>query len=288
MSETRMEVELRAMEQYRAYFQKRNPPPVRETFVANNWWTYGTMGSLVVASVIVSGYHTIPMFIGEGANLWIAIPVAIAIFWMLELGIINLMFMLVKKHYEKNPNDKTDVSNWLKGGLALILIVCIGTNVYSEALKAGFVSHEVSLAIRILMGLSAPIMALVSGEVLAITTVDGKVKQRELDEQYDIQMVEYQNKFLAEWDARKGRILSSIRVEPMSNVHPNVSNGQTVLPAASTLGHKKVANGTELARAYFNEHPEALDIPSRDLVDIIGAGKSTINNVQRAMKGNDQ
>lgn len=53
--------------------------------------------------------------------------------------------------------------------------------------------------------------------------------------------------------------------------------------------HTKVQNASELARAYFNAHPEALDMPARELVDVIGVGKSTINNVQQSMrKGGDE
>lgn len=62
------------------------------------------------------------------------------------------------------------------------------------------------------------------------------------------------------------------------------TNGQTDNGQYISLNARRGGKATQIARAYFTEHPEALNIPSRNLVGVIAAGKTTIDNVQREMK----
>ncbi len=284
----RFEVELRIMEQYRNYFQKRNPPPERQIYAADNRLLYFVLSAMVIASVIVSAYHTIPIFIGDDLTV-ITFIVAVAVFIMVELAIVSLTYINIKKSYELDPTKHTDVLKWLRAGLGLVFTVAIGANVYSTTRAVGFVSPEVDLFISIIVGLSAPVMAFVSGEVLAMTTVDGHHRQHALDAEYDVKMVEYQDEFLKAWDARKSKIMGSVTVskEPSEHVPSpsiGISNGNHMLPSASTVGHKKAPDAAERVRKYYSDNPEALELSPLEVSQVLGIGKSTVYNVRNEMK----
>ncbi len=284
----RMQRELEIMQQYRVYYEARNPMPVREVYAADNRLIYIALTALVIASVIVSAYHTIPIFVGEDLTI-ITFIVGLAVFTMVELGIVSLTYINIKKAYELNANKHADVLKWLRAGLGLVFIVGVGANVYSTTRDAGFTAPVIDLAIRIVVGLSAPVTAFVCGEVLAMTGVDGQAKQRLLDTEHAVKLVEYQEEFLKAWDARKSKWVGAVRVsiEPQHSI-PNVSNGipleSHALPSASTIGHKKAPDAAERVRKYYLEHPEALELSPLDVSQVLGVGKSTVYNVRNEMK----
>lgn len=287
----RMQRELEIMQQYRVYYEARNPLPAREVYAADNRLIYVALTALVIASVIVSAYHTIPIFVGEELTI-ITFIVGLAVFTMVELGIVSLTYINIKKAYELNANKHADVLKWLRAGLGLVFIVGIGANVYSTTRDAGFTAPVIDLAIRIIVGLSAPVTAFVCGEVLAMTGVDGQAKQRELDTAYTVKLVEYQEEFLKAWDARKSKWVGTVRVsnEPQHSI-PSVSNGipleNRVLPSASTIGHKKAPDAAERVRKYYSENPEALELSPLEVSQLLGVGKSTVYNIRNEMKKGD-
>lgn len=286
--EDRMQRELQIMGQYRTYYEARNPIPERQFYATDNRLIYVALTALVIASVIVSAYHTVPIFVGSELNL-ITVIVGLAVFTMVELGIVSLTYINIKKAYEMNAGKHADVLKWLRGGLGLVFVVGIGANVYSTTRDAGFTSPVVDLLIRIIVGLSAPVTAFVCGEVLAMTGVDGQAKQRELDREYAVKMIEYQDEFLKAWDARKNKWVGAVSVskDPSISV-PNVSNGNSIgnaaLPASTTLGHKKAPDASERVRKYYAENPEALELSPIEVSQLLGIGKSTVYNVRNEMK----
>lgn len=285
----RMERELRVMQQYRVYYEARNPLPKRQVYVSNNRLIYAVVSALVIASVIVSAYHTIPIFVGEELTV-ITFIVGLAVFTMVELAVVSLTYINIKKSYELNPQKHRDVLKWLRAGLGLVFAVAVGANVYSTTRAVGFISGEVDLAISILVGLSAPVMAFVSGEVLAMTTVDGQHQQRQMDNDFDVKMVEYQDAFLKAWDARKNKMVGAVTVsKDASNSIPNLSIGNSIgtpaLPSNSTVGHRKAPDAAERVRKYYTENPEALELSPLEVSQLLGIGKSTVYNIRNEMKG---
>lgn len=288
--EDRMQRELQVMQQYRTYYEARNPLPERQVFTADNRLIYVVLTMMVIASVIVSAYHTIPIFVGNELTI-ITFIVGLAVFTMVELGIVSFTYINIKKSYELNPQKHGDVLKWLRVGLGLVFVVGVGANVYSTTKEAGFTSPAVDLIIRVIVGLSAPVTAFVSGEVLAMTTVDGQFKQRELDRAYDVKMVEYQDEFLKAWDARKNKWVGSIIVsKEAQNSIPSPSNGipleNRALPSASTVGHTKAPDASERVRKYYEENPQALELSPLEVSRILGIGKSTVYNVRNGMRNN--
>lgn len=296
----RLQVELEYMMRYRAAFEHRYPPPVRQVVHTNNWLVYGVLGALVSASVIVSAYHTIPIFVGSDLTV-ITFIVGLAVFVMVELGIVSLTYINIKKSYELNPDKHTSVLKWLQVGLALVFIVGLGVNVYSEVMKTGFAHPLVDLIIRILVGLSAPVMAFVSGEVIAMIGVDAQHQQRAFNREHAANMVAYQDKFLAWWDARKNKILQSVMVtkEPAVNSQPHSLNSANEPKDDSARSvnsvnsvnsvYSKNMNSREVIEQFFVQHPERL----KDKLDVLLAdierdsgqkvGRTSVHNVRSQM-----
>lgn len=277
---------------FTAIYQQKNPPPIKTDAKKENWFEVIILGVLVAASVIVSGSRTIAEFGGDF--------VGIAGFVMLELGVVAYAYIRTSKYYDKARHSS--VKDLLTRGMWLAFTVAIVANVHATFKANGIEFAPVNIVIFLFLAIGAPTLALIAGDTLAMLVVTDKFRQRDSDKAYDEAVKIYLEEMNALWKREQAKWGVTIKVEhsnsvsitrDMSIVHPSnrpmdMSIGQNerpALPAASTLGHTKVSNASELARVYFGEHPEALDMPARELVDVIGVGKSTINNVQQTMRG---
>lgn len=271
-------------EEFRQQYEKQHPAsvPVFETEVNEypNWLKWAVLAMFVSAS-LVSGVHTVPTVWDTIEAVKVAPAVrdviALASFFAVELAILLSAYLMVK-------------GQRLFGTviLAVTFTVAMTANVQS-VVKAFAANGDLwSTVVAVIMGIGAPLICLMAGKMFvnlhrADRVVDARARQRyrELCQSWDKEIEREWKRY--QKDTSKSPAPSAVH---LSN-GLSIGQGWTVdtQPAASTIGHRKVPNASEIAREYFERHPDQLDTPARNLEPVIGVGKSTINNVQNELRG---
>ena len=253
----------------------------------------GALVALAVAGVILSSSHTIPAFLatieGDVAD-WLKLVIALSALVMVEVGMLVLAYVLSRRLADVDPKHITTL---LKRGLALVFTLAILSNLHST-LKPRFGETEhwdkFSFIVFVLMGISAPTLAYIAGEVLGLTTL-----QDERDNA--TALADWQAKFETAWEAAlmkyqrdmvKVSRSVSVQSEPVlsGGLSAALSSGQ---PDADKSGHgtghgySKRTDAREQVRQWLTDNPDDLTLTVRELADKIGVGKSTVGEVRSAM-----
>jgi len=266
-----------AMEAWRMIYAKQFPPPERRIIQIDNRIQIGTLLLVVVAAIVVSASHTIPVFMrGTGAIT------GIAAFVMLEFGLVALTYQRTR---EKTLRDGTNESSfkWITGAIGLTLFILLVGNVYYTAGEYGFRHPVADVFVVICVGVSAPALAFVSGEALALESVKALLAQRDMDAQYAADMLAYNAAFVASWDARRQKKWgANVSVERESEPVKRVTDTSVTHDTAS----KRAKPSPQMQKAidYLILNPDKLDIPSRELQPIIGVSHMTIFRAQEYVK----
>jgi hypothetical protein len=259
---------------------KRPLPPAPEAERAD-WLVVLALSIMVIASVIVSGSRTITEF-GGGV-------VGAAAFAMLELGIVGAAYVFTRRNYDEARHQQ--VKRLTRAGMWLAFSVAVAANVHAT-LKAGGVEFGdvINLIILVAVAVSAPALALISGELLAMEAVANAARGRKAQAAYDAALAQWWADCNKAFEAQKSRL--GVKVE-ISNPSNSVSIGTAgmesppALPSNSTLGHSKTPNASALARQFFHDNSGALFDDSINLVEVaadLGIGKSTLYNVRNSMR----
>jgi hypothetical protein len=174
--------------------------------------------------------------------------------------------------------------------------VAVAANVHATLGQAGVPLPEgINALILLLLGISAPTLAVISGDILAVEFLKAANRKARIERDYAEAYAQWTDGLNRAWASQQARwgVRVEIKSEPLSV--PDVSNGlsngqygmeqQRILPAASSIGHKKQPNASELVRRYFMDNPEALSVDGRELAQLLGVGKSTVYAVAKEFRG---
>lgn len=263
-----------AMTAWRMIYEKQFPPPERGIIEVNNRIQIGTLLLVVTAAIIVSASHTIPVFMrGTGAIT------GIAAFVMLEFGLVALTYQRTREKALRNGTDETSFK-WVTWAIGLTLFILLVGNIYYTAGEYGFRHQIADVFVVFCIGVSAPALAFVSGEALALESVKVQMVQREMDARYAAEMMAYNAAFVASWDARRQKKWGA-SVEVQRESEP-VQLVQSVNFTEKTT-KQRISPKTEKALQWLMEHPEHIKTPSRELVELIGVSHATIFNAQQQL-----
>lgn len=150
---------------------------------------------MTLASIVVSGSRTIPEFGGDA--------IGAAAFFMIEVGIMTYAYLHTLK------SEQHHVTRYIKLGIVLALTLALAANFNHEAgsklasvLGSGF-SSAINFAILILLGVGAPALAYINGDVLAMLTMQDRMRQQETNHDYLLAQ--------AAWASRKAEYNRSYR-----------------------------------------------------------------------------
>lgn len=258
---------------FKAMYETRTPPPLREAVKRENTWALAALVVMVVASVIVSGSRTVPEF---GGGL-----VGYAAFCMVEMGIVAYAFIRTRTDY--NEARHATVKTLVNRGMWLAFSVGVGANLHHELKKAGVDWNVLNWVIASLLAIAAPVLAFIAGDVLGMFAVRDNQRQRAADERYETAFKEWLDGLNNSWNAQKGRMGVRIEVESetrpalVSDVRP-LSTGQ-----AGQIGHgsgyKRESRAASLVRSHLDSNPADSTLSVRELADKLSVGKSTVANV---------
>jgi hypothetical protein len=205
---------------------------------------------------------------------------------MIELSVVMYSFYRTRISWNKERIE--GVKTLVKWGLIATVLIAIVANVHATLKGSGVIFDDrIQTAILIVIGISAPGLAWVSGDILGIEYMRYIQNKKDMDESNELSRAEWyaglNDKFAR--DAKRWGV--SINVQPDNSVQNQLSSGQYAVQNLSTVdtggqdSGRKVSSRTsakDIVWAWLDEHPEALSskLSSRDLGEILGISKSAI------------
>lgn len=267
-------------------YVRQNPKPAAQT----SGLIRGALIVLVIASVIVSASHTIPAFLStiEGeTHAIIKLAVALSAFIMVEVGMLVFAYVSTRR---KDAAADGHINKQLRRGLLLAFVLAVVANLHS-VLEPRFGGSQVwgiaSFAVFVLVGVSAPTLAYIAGEVFGLTALADERRN------HDANMA-WQAAFDESWE----RALEQYRRNALKVVRPQMSAISAPSSAALSAGqpdtdknghatgqgYSKRTDARERVRLHLAEHPDDMALDVRTLAGKIGVGKSTVADVKREME----
>lgn len=238
---------------------------------------------VMIASVIVSASHTILAVVKTPTI--VGYVVGFSFFIMVELAIIIFAFFTTRM---TTINSKDTVKRLTTKVMFFVLAIAIGANIHEVLQQNGFaiVTGDGAIAwklfdfgLSLLVALSAPVVAFVTGEVLAILHVYNAGMQSRLDAEHDKAMEAWRQSANTKWAHEKRNYGAVIRVESVPVAMLTDDNSANLIKN-NGLTRQKPSVRLDTALAYLREHPEALTIAPRKLEEVVGVGYGTIHKAQ--------
>ena len=256
-------------------YEAKNPRPFKPT-IRRDFISLLIVIALTVvmgASIVVSGSRTISEFGGAG--------IGTVAFVMIECGIA--VYALFRARRNANPKRLQNTVKWATAGLILTFLIAVAANidstlkVHSIAIDAGVLA-----VINLAVAISAPALAFISSDVLAIELMATDIQRREALRLYDEQCREWLDALNRSWSGQQ--VNYGISREVIQSVQIAVAN---TVKSSNLQENTRFTPSRKLQQAldYFEVHPEDLGTESRKLQEAIGVSHTTINKAQRMMRG---
>jgi hypothetical protein len=279
---------------FRRLYVVTTPPPEKEAYQSDNQFIRVVLGIILVASMVVSGSHTIATF-ANGSSV-VHMIVGFAAFCMLELTLAAFAFVGTQRHYRVEQSEPKSFKRFIFAGVVIPFAVMILGNIDDTFHSRGIeIGGGLKIVILLGVGLSGPLLAFIVGDVLAMYSVIDRVQRRRHDKAYQEELKTWEEGLRRSW-ASKARDYGGqvkVSVDRVPNSIPELSNGmngmenagnQRVLPAKSSIGHTKKPMAAQIVKEFFQTNPDAL---SRDPIEVaaeLGVGKSTVYNVIKELR----
>lgn len=256
--------QIEAFTVHRKLYAQQHRPPKRRTTSWGDVLVYSTLLLLTIASITVSGFHTIPTFLSTIGGSSLDEIKAIATFTMLELGILIVSYIRMHDAFHKKTRQTMNVSRRGAAISILLLLIAVGVNLRDVLVNEEIFIHKIAnIGIFALVGIAAPLVAWQASELLAFYTVRSEIEHRgRLDE--------WENSLLRSFNANKRKY-----------IQPIVQKNETRQKPARLE-----------AERYFTEHAERLtDNSSMDTIaaeaEELGysVGRGTLYKVWRELNG---
>lgn len=250
------------------------------------------VSSLIVAALAVVMFAAVAVSMSRTINEFGGGFIGAAAFVMVEGGI--MVYALFRARRTASTARLRSTVKWATAGLILTFIIGIGANIDNALTHKGIQLPDwINVVVNLLVAISAPTLAFISSDVLAIELMAMDIKRREALEHYNEQMSDWLEGLNKSWSSQQGKwgvridVPSPAVVSIPSSI--GISNGipleQPTQLAASTLGHSKVVNASEQCRQYLLDNPDALELSPLEIAKLAGVGKSTAYKVVAELKG---
>lgn len=269
---------------YRAFaatYELRTPRPEKPRRRLDNFGVLLALAVMLLAQVIVSGSRTIKEF-GEVGG---------AAFIMLEVGMVTFAFIRTSRDYDESRHET--VLRWVGAGLLISFMVLLSGNIDATLKsKSIHLPDWVNVAIQLAIAVSAPVLAFITGDVLGMYGAMQSYKQRKALEKFEAAYKDWSGGLTRAWNSQKAQWGVKIEVmrEPV-RIRPELPEYSSAVRPSDTdtdgrghatgYGYSKRTDARTQVWTYLDEHPEAADMPVRELAEVIGVGKSTAAEVLR-------
>lgn len=262
-----------AMAAYLTMYEARAPRPQKEQISRDivSLIIIIALAIVMAAAVIVSSSRTIDEF-GGGA-------IGTTAFVMVEGGIMAYAFFRARRNASKTRLQNT--VKWATAGLILTFIVGLGANADSSLKHQGVeLPTWINTVIHLLVAVSAPTLAFISSDVLAIELMATDIKRREAEENHKFALDEWWAGFTRSWTAQQKNWGVKVEIEPQKrlstasmNVHEQYEQPQ-----------KELSPGVNLAVEWLRVHDPENALSVRDAAKQAGVSTGTMGNAKKAFR----
>jgi hypothetical protein len=261
-----------AMAAYLTIYEARNPRPQKEQISRDvvSLIIVIALAIVMIAAVIVSSSRTIDEF---GGGL-----IGATAFVMIEGGIMAYAFFRARRTASSTRLKST--IRWATAGLILTFIVGLGANTDASLKTRGVHLPEwVSSTINILLAVSAPTLAFISSDVLAIELMATDIKRRESELKYKSDNDLWWEGFNRSWNSQQKNWGVKVEVEqPRKMLSMNVHEQHEQEKKALSPG---VIQAIEWLRVHDPEN--ALTV--REAAKQAGISVGTMGTAKKNMRG---
>lgn len=272
----------------------------------------------LVGSIVVSASHTIPVFLGidniQQVRISIELLIALAAFVMIEVGIVTFAYSATESAANRDDLHRvrafTNAGKWF---IALIMLIANVFYVLDANVLTGVTSGlwaGVRVVIYLAIGASAPVIAFITGDILAIDVLKHRSRQTAARERYEAAMNEYNAQIVDAWNRAKGKWGANvdIQVSKPAAVHSlntgmneqpshsftvhSVNTGVNERNSANVTGYSKQMSARDYLKQWFTDNPEY--IHSTDSVDVlhqlftnqtgVKVGRTSVHNVRKELQ----
>lgn len=254
-------------------------------------WLMLPFGMVALAGILLSSLRTAPVFKDAAIGV---VGLQLSIVEAVLAVIITEMFLVVARYVRiliaaRNGKPLHDIDGLLGWGFGLAFGVAIFANLYANVgdlpILAPYKS-VVDLLVGILVAISAPVLAFICGDVLAVLWLQSEKHRNTMREQFDLLMQEYLAARERRWTAQKSRygVRIDISADRQTDRQP-VLSGHVLSEQTDTrqtgYGYTRTADGRQKVVTYLNEHPKEIQLPLRTLAERIGVNKDTVSAGRR-------
>lgn len=274
----------RSVSAYQAFtriYVLEHPLPVDVPWWRGLPWMMIPFGVISVAGIALSSLRTAPVF-QEVALKIVGINLATAEA-ILALIVVDLFMVISRYQYivMTGSQQETAVKEWILRGFWVAFTIAIGANLYASVGNLDIlqsVKPALDLIIAIIVGLSAPVLSFISGDILGILWVQSDKYRKALRMDFELLMNQWHEAKERSWASQRGRYGAKIHIEkpvPLSLSHETNETRHT------GYGFTRVSDGETQVFEYFKAHPEQIDFKVRELEVLIGVSKSTVSRARQ-------
>lgn len=259
-----------AMAAYLTMYEARAPRPQKEQISRDivSLITMIALAIVMVAAVIVSSSRTVDEF-GGGA-------IGATAFVMVEGGIMAYAFFRARRNANKTRLQNT--VRWATAGLILTFVVGLGANTDATMKHLGIeLPTWINTAIHLLVAISAPTLAFISSDVLAIELMATDIKRRDADDHHKTAMDEWWTAFNRSWISQQKNWGVKVEIERPKQLESDVN-----LRKFTSID--RPSPKLKVALEWLREHPEHVDMESRKLGGMIGVSHTLANEARKIVK----
>ena len=274
---------------YNAHLRKYallNPPPKPPSTRNMITWHHYVVTIILVASAIVSASHTIPVVMNQAELDLISIALAIATFIMIEITAIYFAYAHITTSHK--DNHIPDITTPLKIGVMFTVGAMFAINIYGVLDASGLVEDSIvwqmiAILIYLWIGCIPPVNAYLCGDVLAINVIQLQTENELLFDEYLEQKGEWATSFERSWNSKKKDYGVAITVsKPIQTELARLSESSDIRQTAS--GYRRASTAVENARQWLLDNPDMMELPLRQLAELIpDVGKDSINKARKEL-----
>lgn len=263
-----------AMAAFKTMHEARHPLPEKEEITRDvvSLIIVIALAIVMVAAVVVSSSRTIDEF-GGGA-------IGVTAFIMVEGGIMAYAFFRARRNASKTRLQNT--IKWATAGLVLTFIVGLGANTDASLKHQGVeLPSWVNTVIHLLVAVSAPTLAFISSDVLAIELMATDIRRREAAENHKAALEEWWNDFNRAWSSNQKNWGVRVEVEQPKKL-PSTSSMN--VHEQREQGGKSLSPGVMMAVEWLrvNDPENALSV--RDAAKQAGVSTGTMGTAKKSMR----
>lgn len=266
-----------AMAAFKTMHEARHPLPVKEEISRDivSLIIIVALAIVMIAAVVVSSSRTIDEF-GGGA-------IGVTAFVMVEGGIMAYAFFRARRNASKTRLQNT--IKWATAGLILTFIVGLGANTDASLKHQGIeLPSWVNTVIHLLVAVSAPTLAFISSDVLAIELMATDIRRREADMNHKAALDAWWVDFNKAWSSNQKNWGVKVEVE-----QPRQLRAGNTVKSSNLLENTRFTPSRKLQQAldWLQANPDQLNEESRKLAVKIGVSHTTVNKAQRMLRGGE-